>query len=73
MVKGQVVAVIENPEFIELQRSYLESKSKLEYAEAEFNRQRDLNKENINSAKTYQMAAAEYKSLQSTVCALTKS
>ena len=70
VAKGQVVAVIENPEFIELQRSYLESKSKLEYAEAEFNRQRDLNKENINSAKTYQMATAEYKSLQSTVCAL---
>ncbi|MEI6348405.1 MAG: efflux RND transporter periplasmic adaptor subunit [Bacteroidota bacterium] len=68
--KGQVVAVIENPEFIELQRSYLESKSKLEYAEAEYNRQRDLNKENINSAKVYQMAVAEYKSLQSTVCAL---
>jgi membrane fusion protein, heavy metal efflux system len=70
VAKGQVVAMIENPEFIELQRSYLESKSKLEYAEAEFNRQRDLNKENINSAKTYQMAVAEYKSLQSTVCAL---
>jgi len=70
VAKGQVIAVIENPEFIELQRSYLESKSKLDYAEAEFNRQRDLNKENINSAKTYQMATAEYKSLQSTVSAL---
>jgi len=68
--KGQVIAVIENPEFIELQRNYLESKSKLEYAEAEYNRQKDLYRENVNSAKTYQLAVSEYKSLQSTVFAL---
>jgi membrane fusion protein, heavy metal efflux system len=68
--KGQVIAVIENPEFIELQQNYLESKSKLEYAETEYNRQKDLNKENVNSAKTFQMATAEYKGLQSKVYAL---
>jgi membrane fusion protein, heavy metal efflux system len=68
--KGQVIAVIENPEFIELQQSYLESKSKLEYAETEYNRQKDLFKENVNSAKTYQLAVSEFKSLQSTVFAL---
>ncbi|MCK9613276.1 MAG: efflux RND transporter periplasmic adaptor subunit [Bacteroidales bacterium] len=68
--KGQVIAVIENPEFIELQRNYLESKSKLEYAETEYNRQKDLYKENVSSAKTYQLAVAEYKTLQSTVFAL---
>ena len=68
--KGQVVVVIENPEFIELQRNYLESKSKLEYAEAEYFRQKELNKENINSVKSYQLATSEYKSLQSSVFAL---
>jgi membrane fusion protein, heavy metal efflux system len=68
--KGQVIAVIENPEFIELQQNYLENKSKLEYAEIEYYRQKDLYKENVNSAKTYQMATAEYKSLQSKVYAL---
>jgi membrane fusion protein, heavy metal efflux system len=68
--KGQVIVVIENPEFIELQQNYLESKSKLEYAETEYNRQKDLNKENVNSAKTYQMATAEFKGLQSKVFAL---
>lgn len=68
--KGQVIAIIENPEFIELQQNYLESKSKLEYAETEYNRQKDLYKENVNSAKTYQLAVSEYKSLQSTVFSL---
>lgn len=68
--KGQVIAVIENSEFIELQQNYLENKSKLEFAETEYNRQKDLYKENVNSAKTYQMATAEYKSLQSKVYAL---
>ena len=32
VAKGQVVAVIENTAFIELQQNYLESKSKLDYA-----------------------------------------
>lgn len=68
--KGQVLAVIENPEFIELQQNYFESKSKLEYAEVEYNRQKELYQENVSSAKTFQYAKAEYKSLQSTVAAL---
>jgi membrane fusion protein, heavy metal efflux system len=68
--KGQVIAIIENPEFIELQQNYIESKSKLEYTELEYNRQKDLYKENVNSAKTYQLAVSEFKSLQSNVYAL---
>jgi membrane fusion protein, heavy metal efflux system len=67
---GQVIAVVENPDFIELQQSYLENKSKLDYAEAEYIRQKDLFSENVNSAKTFQLALSEYKSLQSTVYAL---
>lgn len=68
--KGEVLAVIENPEFIDLQQNYLESRSKLEYAEVEYTRQKELYQENISSAKTFQYAKAEYKSLQSTVAAL---
>lgn len=70
IAKGQLIAVLENPEFIELQQNYLESKSKLEYAETEYNRQKELFKENVNSAKTYQLAMSEYKGLQSKVFAL---
>lgn len=69
VVKGQVIAIIENTDFIELQQSYFEDKSKLEYAEAEYERQKDLYKESVSSAKTYQLAMSEYKTLQSSVYA----
>jgi len=68
--KGQVLAVIENLDFIELQQNYLENKSRLEYAETDFNRQKDLYTENVISAKSYQLAFSEYKILKSKVYAL---
>lgn len=40
--KGQTLVVMENPAFIELQQSYLESRSRLEYAEGEYNRHKEL-------------------------------
>lgn len=65
--KGQVVAVIENPEFIQLQQDYLESKSKLEYIQSEFERQKELSRENVTSAKTFQQATSEFKTLKARV------
>ena len=70
VTKGQILAIIENAEFIELQENYLESKNKLEFAEADYNRQNDLYKENVNSAKSYQMALSEYKGFKTKVYAL---
>jgi membrane fusion protein, heavy metal efflux system len=70
VAKGQVVATLENSAFIELQQNYLEDKSKLEYAEADYTRQKELYKENVNSAKTYQLAVSEYKTLKTSVYAL---
>ena len=70
VTKGQTVCVIENSEFIELQQAYLESKNSFEYAEADYNRQKDLNKENVSSAKIYQLALSEYKNLKTKVFAL---
>ncbi len=59
--KGQVVAVIENPDFIDIQQEYLESKSRLEYLQLEYKRQEDLRKEDVNSAKTFQQVSSELK------------
>jgi cobalt-zinc-cadmium efflux system membrane fusion protein len=70
--KNQVLAMIENPEFIELQQSYLESRSQLEYIEADYNRQKELNKEKISSVKNFQQITAEYKQLKTKVSALTQ-
>jgi cobalt-zinc-cadmium efflux system membrane fusion protein len=68
--KDQVLAMVENPEFIDLQQNYLESKNQLEYVEADYNRQKDLYKDNISSAKTFQQITSEYKVLKGKMNAL---
>ncbi|RZL15147.1 MAG: efflux RND transporter periplasmic adaptor subunit [Pedobacter sp.] len=60
--KGQVLAVIENPDFILIQQQYLEAKSQLEFLKAEFERKELLYKEEVASQKSYQAAKAEYQS-----------
>ena len=68
--KDQVLAMVENPEFIDLQQNYLESKNQLEYVEADYNRQKDLYKDNISSAKSFQLVTSEYKVLKGKMNAL---
>lgn len=75
--KGQVLAVLRNPEFILWQQEYLETKhqldadrSRLEYLEAEYKRQEELAKENVNAGKTLQSAKAEYNSMKSAIAGL---
>jgi cobalt-zinc-cadmium efflux system membrane fusion protein len=68
--KNEVIAVMEDQQYIQLQQEYLTAKSKLFFAEKEYERQRDLNEEKASSDKVYQMADAEYKSLKITVNAL---
>jgi cobalt-zinc-cadmium efflux system membrane fusion protein len=68
--KGQVLAIMENQSFIELQQTYLESCSKLEYAEAEFKRHKELFQEDVYSAKNLQEVTSNYKSLKAQVKAL---
>ena len=58
--KGQVVAILENPDFIQLQQDYLENKIQLEFLAAEYVRQQELSKENVNALKTLQQAKAQY-------------
>tara|TARA_R110000765_G_scaffold99108_2_gene186051 strand:- start:838 stop:1983 length:1146 start_codon:yes stop_codon:yes gene_type:complete len=65
--KGQVLATIENPEFIQIQQGYLESLSKLQFLEEEFKRQKKLREEDINSAKTFQQVSSDYKITQGRV------
>lgn len=64
IAKGSIVAVIENPEYIQLQQDFLDSKSQVEFLQSEFQRQTDLAKENINSQKTLQKATADLNSMK---------
>ena len=60
--KGNLLAVMEDPSYIELQQDYLTAKSKLVYLEADFNRQRDLNATKSTSDKIFQLARSDYES-----------
>jgi cobalt-zinc-cadmium efflux system membrane fusion protein len=62
--KGQVVAVLEHPEIVQLQQDYVEAKSKFDYLEQELKRQQELNKENVNSAKVLQQTQSEFNIVQ---------
>lgn len=68
--KGQVIAVIENPEFIDIQQEYLESKSRLEFLQLEYKRQEELRKEDVNSAKTFQQVSSELKTMRARMSGL---
>lgn len=70
VTKGQTLAILENQEFIDIQQNYLETKNKLEYAEAEYKRQNELYKNEVSSTKNMQQVTTEYKSLKTQVKAL---
>lgn len=70
VTKGQVLVVIENQEFVDIQQNYLEARNKLEYAEAEYKRHSELFKEDVYSQKNVQQVTAEYKNLKAQVSAL---
>lgn len=68
--KGQILAVIENEQFVQLQQEYLTTKAKLEMAQLDFERQKELNTNKASSDKTFQSAQAEYKVLETAKKAL---
>lgn len=70
--KGATLVVIENPEFITLQQQYLEQKQQINYLEAEYNRQKTLNNEQIASEKNFLKAESDYNSTLATVKGLEK-
>lgn len=65
--KGQVLAILEDPAYIQLQQDYLDSKNQLDYLELEYERQQQLAKENVNAAKTLQQAKSNYFSTKAKV------
>jgi cobalt-zinc-cadmium efflux system membrane fusion protein len=58
--KGQLLAIIENPEFIQFQQDYLEGLANQEFLKAEFDRQQELYNEKVASGKSFQQAKSNY-------------
>lgn len=57
--KGQVLAVIEDMQYIQLQQDYLTAKEQLAVAEMEYNRQKELNAKKASSDKLFEQITAE--------------
>ncbi len=58
--KCEVIATMEDQQYIQLQQDYLAAKAKLEFSEAEFKRQKELNLDKASSDKVFQQSKMEY-------------
>lgn len=63
--QGAVLATLENPEFIALQQTYLDSHAQAEYLAAEYERQKTLSAAQAASQKKFQQSKADYLSMNS--------
>lgn len=63
--RGEVLATLENPEFITLQQTYLDSHAQNEYLHTEYVRQLTLSREEASSQKRFEQSKAEYLSMRS--------
>jgi cobalt-zinc-cadmium efflux system membrane fusion protein len=70
--KGEVIASMEDQQYIQLQQDYLTAKSKLLYTENEYNRQKELNQSKASSDKVYQQTELEFKTQKISVNALSE-
>lgn len=70
--KGQVIATIANPQFIQVQEEYLSITGKIVYAEQEQQRQKELNTGNAGALKNLQQAEAELQSLRTRKASLSQ-
>lgn len=58
--KGEIIAVIEDIQYIQLQQDYLTAKAQFSYIENEYQRQRELNLSKATSDKAYEQAKSNY-------------
>jgi cobalt-zinc-cadmium efflux system membrane fusion protein len=58
--KGQVLAILEHPDYIAIQEEFAETANKLEFLEQEFARQKELFENNVGAGKDFQQVKSEY-------------
>lgn len=61
--KGELLAEMEDNQYIQLQQDYLTATAQLENRKAEYDRQSELNRSKASSDKVYQQAKADYETL----------
>jgi membrane fusion protein, heavy metal efflux system len=70
--KGDIIAVIEDQQYIQMQQDYLTAKTKMGYLENEYKRQKELNQSQASSDKVYQQSETDYKTQQILLTSLTQ-
>ena len=70
VTKGQVLAVMEDQQYVKLQQEYLTEVAQMKYAQAELNRQKKLNETQASSNKVMQEAQMEFTSHSISIKAL---
>lgn len=68
--KGEIIATMEDQQYIQLQQEFLTAKSKLTFIENEYNRQKELNQSKASSDKFFQQTEMEYKNQKIMVSSL---
>lgn len=68
--RGDVLAVVEDQQYIQLQQDYLTAKARISFLENEYNRQKELNQSQAASDKVFQQAEADFHSQQVLLTAL---
>lgn len=68
--KGEVIAIMEDQQYIQLQQDYLTAKARVGYLQNEYQRQKELNESQASSDKVYQLAEADYRSQKVLITAL---
>ena len=61
VTKGQALLTLENTEYLDIQKDYLEVAEQIKYLKSEFERQKTLYDEKITSQKNYLKSESEYR------------
>lgn len=59
--KGEVIAILEDQSYVQLQQDYLMAKAKMEFLNTDLSRQKELSEQDAASKKTYQQASSDFK------------
>ncbi|MEO8416438.1 MAG: efflux RND transporter periplasmic adaptor subunit [Ginsengibacter sp.] len=70
ITRGEVIAVMQDQQYIQLQQDYLTAKAKYNFLEKEYQRQKDLNQSQASSDKVYQQVESDYRSQQILITSL---
>jgi cobalt-zinc-cadmium efflux system membrane fusion protein len=70
--KGQVIGVLEDPQYIQLQQDYLSAKIRLQLLQKEYDRQQELNAGKAVSDKVFQQTQSDFQNQKVLVKALSQ-